>query len=125
MEDSILPKNLTLSYKKLHLYSYKKSQQKKVFLKRQIMKKTTKAVTERCSEKRMFFEILQNSQKNACASLFFNKVAGGATSETTLAVIEICIFAPFYMRSCYSHFYMRPFCDILIFSSIQRNRFQH
>ena len=35
------------------------------------MKKTTKAVTERCSEKKMFFEILQNSQKNACARVSF------------------------------------------------------
>ena len=71
MEESILPKNLTLSYKKLHLYGYKKSQQKKVFLKLQIMKKTTKAVTERCSEKKMFFEILQNSQEKACARVSF------------------------------------------------------
>ena len=43
MEDSILPKNLTLSYKKLHLYGYKKSQQKKVFLKLQIMKKNNES----------------------------------------------------------------------------------
>ena len=35
-----------------------------------------KAAFQRCSVKKVFLEILQNSQENTCASLFLNKVAG-------------------------------------------------
>ena len=34
------------------------------------------AVGQRCSLKKVFLEISQNSQENTCASLFFNKIAG-------------------------------------------------
>ena len=36
----------------------------------------TEAVAWRCSVKKVFLEILQNSQENVCQSLIFNKVAG-------------------------------------------------
>ena len=36
----------------------------------------TEAVAQRCSVKKVFSEILQNSQESICATLFFNKVAG-------------------------------------------------
>ena len=35
----------------------------------------SEAVVQRCSVKTVFLEILQNSQENTRASLFFNKVA--------------------------------------------------
>ena len=31
----------------------------------------TEAVSQRCSEKNVFLEILQNSQENTCAKVFF------------------------------------------------------
>ena len=34
------------------------------------------AVAQRCSVKKVFLEIWQNSQKNTSARVFFNKVAG-------------------------------------------------
>ena len=34
------------------------------------------AVVQRCSVKKVFLEISQNSQENTCARVFFNKVAG-------------------------------------------------
>ena len=37
---------------------------------------TIEAVFQRCSIKKVFLEILQNSQEFTCASLFFNKVEG-------------------------------------------------
>ena len=38
---------------------------------------TPEAVVQRCSAKKLFFEILQNLQENTCASVpFFKKVAG-------------------------------------------------
>ena len=38
---------------------------------------TPEAVVQRCSAKKLFFEILQNLQENTCASApFFEKVAG-------------------------------------------------
>ena len=42
----------------------------------QINVQMLEAVVWRCSVKKVFLEISQNSQKNTCASLFFNKVAG-------------------------------------------------
>ena len=36
----------------------------------------TEPVSRRCSVKKVFLELSQNSQENTCASLFFNKVAG-------------------------------------------------
>ena len=38
--------------------------------------KISESVARRCSVKKVFLKISQNSQKNTCASLFFNKVAG-------------------------------------------------
>ena len=37
---------------------------------------TPEAVAQRCSVKKVFLEISQNSQENACDRDFFNKVAG-------------------------------------------------
>ena len=34
------------------------------------------AVAQRCSVKKVFLEIWQNSQENTCVRVFFNKVAG-------------------------------------------------
>ena len=34
----------------------------------------TETVAQRCSVKKVFLEILQNSQENTCQSLFLNKV---------------------------------------------------
>ena len=40
-------------------------------------KETMEAVVHRCSVKKVFLKILQNSQENECARVsFFNKVAG-------------------------------------------------
>ena len=36
----------------------------------------TEAIVQRCSLKKVFLKISQNSQENSCASLFFNKVLG-------------------------------------------------
>ena len=36
----------------------------------------SEAATERCSVKKVFLEILQNSQENTCAIVSFNKIAG-------------------------------------------------
>ena len=44
-----------------------------------MIRKEKEAVAHTCSSKKVFFEISQNSQENACArASFFNKVAGGA-----------------------------------------------
>ena len=38
---------------------------------------TTEAVVQRCSLKKVFLEILQNSQESTCVRVsFFNKIAG-------------------------------------------------
>ena len=34
------------------------------------------ALVQKCSVKKVFLEISQNSQENTCAGVFFNKVAG-------------------------------------------------
>ena len=49
---------------------------------------------QRCSVKKMFLEILQNSQENTCARVsFFNKVAGRNFMEKeTLAQVFSCEF---------------------------------
>ena len=39
-------------------------------------KKSTEAVTRRCSVKKVFLEISQNSQENTCASRFFKRDSG-------------------------------------------------
>ena len=36
----------------------------------------TEAIDQRCSVKKVFLEIVQNSQENTCARVSFNKVAG-------------------------------------------------
>ena len=36
----------------------------------------SEAVIQRCSVKKVFLEISQNTQENTCARVFFNKVAG-------------------------------------------------
>ena len=38
------------------------------------------AVVQMCPVKKVFLEISQKSQETTCASLFFNKVAGGASN---------------------------------------------
>ena len=38
---------------------------------------STEAVVQSCSVEKLFLEISQNLRENTCASLFFNKVAGG------------------------------------------------
>ena len=45
-----------------------------VFLQIKMVK--IEAVAQRCFVKKVFLEILQNSQENTCARAFFNKVAG-------------------------------------------------
>ena len=45
---------------------------------------------QRCSEEKVFLEISQNSQKNTCQFLFFNKVAG--VKKETLAQVFSCDF---------------------------------
>ena len=40
------------------------------------MVKLSEAVVQRCSFKKVFLEISQNSQENTCQGLFFNKVEG-------------------------------------------------
>ena len=42
------------------------------------MKESTEAVVQRCSVKKVFLKILQNSQgnKHLCQNLFFNKIVG-------------------------------------------------
>ena len=37
---------------------------------------TYRSTRQRCSVKKVFLEISQNSQENTCARVFFNKVAG-------------------------------------------------
>ena len=41
-----------------------------------VRKCSSEAVTQRCSAKKRFLEILENSQESTCESLFINKVAG-------------------------------------------------
>ena len=43
-----------------------------------------RAIAQRCSVKKVFLEISQNSQENNCQSLFFNKVAGLRSAGTLL-----------------------------------------
>ena len=38
--------------------------------------RNTAAFIQRCSMKKVFLNISQNSQENTCASFFFNKIAG-------------------------------------------------
>ena len=41
-----------------------------------------KAVAQRCSVKKMFLKMSQNSQENTCVSLFFNEALVTYTEET-------------------------------------------
>ena len=41
-----------------------------------VLKQRTEAVAQRCSLKKVFLEISQNSQENTCARVFFNEIAG-------------------------------------------------
>ena len=41
-----------------------------------VQSKLSEAVAQRCSVKKVFLEISQNSQENMCQSLFLNKVVG-------------------------------------------------
>ena len=38
--------------------------------------RNTEAFVQRCSMKKVFLDISQNSQENTCVNLFFNKAAG-------------------------------------------------
>ena len=57
------------------------------------------AVVQRCSVKKVFLEISQNSQENSCASLFFNKVA--CLRSATLLKKNFAKFlrTPFFYRT--------------------------
>ena len=41
---------------------------------------------------KVFLEILQNSQENSCARVFFNKVTGNYIKKETLAQVFSCEF---------------------------------
>ena len=59
------------------------------------MLKTTEAVVRRCSVNKVFLEVLQNSQENPCARVFFNKVAGhvgNSIEKETLVQVFSCEF---------------------------------
>ena len=59
------------------------------------LKKTTEAVAQKCSVKKVFLEISQNSQENLCQSPFFNKVTGlrpATLLKETLAQVFSCEF---------------------------------
>ena len=64
-------------------------------------RESPEAVARRSSIKKEFLEILQNSQENTCASLFFNKVAGlgpqacNFINKETLAQVFPVNFAKF------------------------------
>ena len=67
---------------RLCLWIYRNLKQKQRFYVTQIFNQMEKklgmdleAVAQKYSVKKVFSEILQNSQENICASLFFNKVA--------------------------------------------------
>ena len=52
--------------------------------------KKPRRVAKRCSVKKLFLEISQNSEENTCARVyFFNKVAGSA-SETLILLLFLC-----------------------------------
>ena len=57
----------------------------------------SEAVAQRCSVKKVFLEMSQNSQENTCARVFFNKVAGlgcNFIEKETLAQMlscEVCV----------------------------------
>ena len=52
---------------------------------------SSEAVAQRCSVKKVFLEISQNSQENTCArASFFNKVAGSASGGLLLIVVDGC-----------------------------------
>ena len=53
----------------------------------------TRSTHLRCSIKKDFLKILQNSQEDSCARFFFNKVAGKARNfikKETLAKVWFC-----------------------------------
>ena len=50
----------------------------------------TEAVAQRCSIKKVFLEILQNSQENTCASLFFRPAT--LSKKKTQAQVFSCEF---------------------------------
>ena len=54
------------------------------------------AFVQRCSVKKMFLEISQNSQENTCASLFFNKVAKRLWHRCFPVNFVNILRAPFY-----------------------------
>ena len=65
------------------------------------------AIVQRCSVKKVFLKISENSQKNTCASLFFNKVADlrpATLLKLTLTQVFSCEFCeilrtPFFHRT--------------------------
>ena len=61
----------------------------------------TDAVAERCSVKKVFLEISQNSQENTCASLFFKK--------ETLAQVFSCEFCEISQNTSGGCFCNNPF----------------
>ena len=80
----------------------------------------SEAVVRRCSVKNVVLKILQNSQENTCARVFFNKVAGlrpqpcnFIKNETQLSSCEFCeifkySFFTEHFRMTSSEIYINP-----------------
>ena len=63
------------------------------------------AIVQRCSVKKVFLKISENSQKNTCASLFFNKVADlrpATLLKLTLTQVFSCEFCEI-LRTTFFH----------------------
>ena len=67
--------------------------------------KKSEVVVQRCSVKKVFLKISQNSQENTCASLFLNKVAGATGNfikKETLAQMFSCEFCEIFKNICFT-----------------------
>ena len=61
----------------------------------------TEAAVWKCSVKKVFQEISQNSQENTCVRVFFNKVAGTCNfiKKETLTQVFSCEFCEIYKNT--------------------------
>ena len=78
--DKILRRNVAVNILAIKLLTIIKHENQRIHVKHEGKKFLNKSVTDRsslrrCSVKKVFLKILQNSQENNCASLYFNKVA--------------------------------------------------
>ena len=64
------------------------------------------AIVQRCSVKKVFLKISENSQKNTCASLFFNKVAD-LRPATLLKLTLTQVFSCEFCEILRTHFFHR------------------